>query len=447
MNTGSSFKEKVYHIKNKLKAWWIMLNNRNSCLVDGKFIAALLILYFLNSSTVDFIALAIPGFSWIIRSLTVIWLGLVIYDSREFFWELVRTFWPLIGCVVLLGIGFLTYDRAIVQQDIMQLIYFVTIVGIFFYYIRERKKDNNNRLIILLLVWALDVLLSSLHTIIRLIENPYVSRLLTAGKDVPNPEAIISYSIVYGLVLLAPFLCAQIFRTEQYQRLAWSVIAAFVFVFILLTQFTTAVLLYVLGMMLVVVSKLLRTKNGFWWVAGIIALGMILLYSLKGIVKLYIFPASINSRLNMIYDFFVAGKVDDETDLVLRLEVYAQSLKAIVFNGFLGDFLLHNAPTGQHSEILDAIGGYGIVYFAILVYFFVKMYDFYKGNISKENFRIYQMTLIIFIIMSLINTTLWSEMMIILMGILPILLIVVNNNSNSIKEALKKYTAKGRVAR
>ncbi len=433
MNKLKNLKTIAYRIIDKLKEWWIILNNRDSCLVDAKFISALLILWHLNSATVDFITF--PGANVIIRSLTVLWLVLAAYDSREFVGKVLHVFWPLVVCAVFLGIGFLTYDKALVRQDVMQMVYFVTIAVIFFYYIGERKKDNNKRITILLLAWAVDIFLSCIRSIDRLIDYPLLSRHLATGIYIYNSEGVISFSVVYGLVLLAPFLCAQIFRTQKKERLAWISATVFTFAMVVLTQFTIAILLYLLGTLIFVVYKMLRMKNGFWWILGIIVAGMIGLYSLGAIVSLNIFPSTINMRIKGLYEFLVKGSASG--DAALRLQVYLQSFKAVVFNGFLGNVILNNVASGGHSEILDAIGDYGIVYFACFVYFFVKMYRFYKQHISKENMTLYNMTLALFIVVSLINTSMWACTMLIFMGAIPVLLIVVDRNANPFESAIK----------
>ncbi len=417
---------KIKNISNKFRQW-------DNHLINIKFMIAILIVFYLNGNIVDFFEF--NGLNLIVRGLTVLWFGLILYENPKFFMKLVCIFIPIIFCGIILLWAAYVEKCAMAKGDIRQIIYLVSIAAVFLYYIDERKRYNNKRVIILLFVWLIDVILCSVYSIYRLRENPLLSRWMAAGLDIPNPEGIISYSVVYGLVILAPICFYRLLHCKKRYMLYWLLLVVLFMITLLLAQFTIAIVFVCIGIVFVAVWEMLSKKKGLYYIIGIISCIFMLLLSLDKIVSLNIFPEEINVRLQEIYNL-LNGNSGDSSDLMARLRLYTQSIKAISANYFLGAAFIGNGAVGGHSELLDMIGQYGIIYFGFFFWFLVNYYQYVRKNIKNGDIGIYNISLGIFTALSLINTTLWAATLLVFLGILPSILCVLGEHNLTFVEEM-----------
>ena len=233
-------------------------------------------------------------------------------------------------------------------------------------------------------IFNLIVLFGSVIATLKILnEYPLATRAIHGMADgitTTQTEALsrmgcAGFGFVYGFVFVSIALMVAIkrYRGAFSARLLLIASYVFVFYFILQAQFTTAILLASLGLLLI-----LSVNQNRMWITLLI--GSILL------IFLFLFYRNILNSISRISQglgaTFVSDKLKmllsaDEANRVESLARYDCYLKSI--NGFIKNPLHGSGSSGGHSQILDTfsfIGVFAVPYLFFLIDVFNKMREY-----------------------------------------------------------------------
>lgn len=226
-------------------------------------------------------------------------------------------------------------------------------------------KPNEKKNILVFIICCLT--LSSITTIIGNNIYPLASRNMasSAGKISKYMQYNIGgYGFVYSLVCFAPLMVYYIktAKTKMIRLLLLADLGIFLFC-IIQTSYSTALILYVISIPLAITAS--SKRSGAFFV--ILIFGVVFL-AMKDTIGQWLINRVSASLMEISSDLGVRAREvglfllsgDASGDMGSRLAKYTTSL-----NSFLGDPLLGalitKSPVGGHSEILDVMGGTGII--------------------------------------------------------------------------------------
>lgn len=232
------------------------------------------------------------------------------------------------------------------------------------------------------------------------------------------------YGFIYFLVLLIPILIRDIIQEKNIFKIALLVLFGFC---VIRSEYTTALLLFIVSLGVV----FLFNSKGFIQKTVIVALIVALAVNLQDLLinlstVLGEDSFAIGSRLDSLADYSDTGDVSG--DMESRQLYYFMSINVFLSNPFFGK-LFSNRIIGGHSEILDYIGGSGLLglFFLFLLIQYLRKYT----SLSKIRARdpYVKSTMVLVIILALFNTFLTPELFLAFL-IIPLL---IDNNSEDLK--------------
>lgn len=369
------------------------------------------ILYF-NSCTFEFIK-HFPFVLPIVAGCILLWGALVLKEGVTIN---VHKIIPILGYVSILGVLFLFGGQnrvSVLLTELTNTIYLMFFMSIFAIY--SNKQYKNDRAFILF-VCLVDIVISCTYSIYRLINSPNLSRLLSTGsyhttKEAISARGIVSFGVVYGLVLVLLALFFLIIQKKDNRFLNIFLILLFAGVLVL-AQFFIAVLLAGIGIVWILfVSNPNNDRKRQTRFLCLIIIAIICILSspfwLKALIDSNIFGYEINARLKELLMLFRRENLEG-TDLSARFSQYILSLSAFVSSYGMGKIAVNSVDVGFHSQWLDGFGNYG-AFFAL---YLVAIFTFRKFVIqilpNEKAKHLYKMIFAIYIIMSLTNTSTWA---------------------------------------
>ena len=247
--------------------------------------------------------------------------------------------------------------------------------------------DNSSRTIIM---WIFPfMIITSVITLTRLMENPYLSRIMTNSEDLTKElhrQCVGGYEFVFFLAMITVILMFIIFNKKQLKLTSKSWLAflmlllLFVFTVIFSNYFTAFIIILVSFFILIITKK--RNSNR---VLVVTALGILLIIQIKHIlVSLTNFLINIlgsGKTVDRIITFQsnLLGNGSGESLLTERMWTFQTSIDAFIHNPlfgvvakpieFSGSYLV---GFGQHSQILDTFSLYGLFIGLLNIYIIVQ---------------------------------------------------------------------------
>ena len=215
------------------------------------------------------------------------------------------------------------------------------------------------------------------------------------------------YGFIYFIVLFAPFIIRDIFKEFSVLKLALLFLCGFC---VLRSEYTTALLLFLVGITIVLLlylkSKIIRLLLFAVIVVAVVSMQDILNWAGTSLSDTSII---MSKRFDMMMDYNVYGEADD--DLGMRFFLYMQSLNTFIHRPLFGNLLSSTKGIlGGHSEILDFLGNSGLFGLACLI----SLISFLrrKTPISRINTKdpFIKASLILALILAFINTFLCPEL-------------------------------------
>ncbi len=405
---------------------------------DVAFLLAYIPIYILSCCTVELFK--VEGLSAVLIILGfATWLLLISAKFRNHLLDMLSWTWPGIFCVIFLVLySVLGYDCTI---DLNNMIFIIVIATIFIFYL-ENSPDNTGRGLLKLCI--ADIIIACLFSIYRLIEHPEISRYLSTGHayEYTNVDVrgVVSFGVVYGIVYAFPILIDKIVQKNTNKKFVW-LLAMIVFLLtIVLAQFTISIFLCVFSFAVYFFLKKSKNKSPLFRRVILILMSFLAVFSFEGILAIVIekelFPYEVHARLEEIYMFFNSNTIIVGSDIFSRVDKYTTSINTFFSNYMLGKAMFGNGTIGGHSEILDTLAEYGLIYFVLWVCFFKNIYNRILKILTDNDAQCFKMCVLLFVIGSFINTSLWSPTIIILVGVGPLLLINTHNETSELNEGI-----------
>lgn len=306
-------------------------------------------------------------------------------------------------------------------KNILFLLIFVTM---YIYYSPAERKTGRKFIV---WAWFLDVIISSVYTLYRLIDNPMLSRILAVGDKseylgaTVSTAGVLGYASIYGLVFAVIALYRVIKDTKGVRRIAMLLCLILFIYTVIQAQFFIALILAVLGLLVDIIWEENNAKKRYLRLLIIVPsllLGIVLLLRiLPIIVDSGVLPSNISGRLRMLYE--TSSYANDMS--MARTKVYLQSLAAIGDSCGIGLVFIGDGHAGGHSEILDLIANYGFGFAGLFGYGIWRIKRYIGKAIPAQSRRNYNIVWLMYIIMSLLNPSLWYPTTICVFLMIPLI--------------------------
>ena len=384
------------------------------------------VLYF-NSCTIGFIT-DNPIVKPIVILLWAAWLLMSILEDKEFDQNagkcllLMGAWLTILFLFSIFGMGIRITSLSVAMNNVL----FIIIFMVFFVKYSKPKYYNDRQIIVQ--CWTVDTLVSSIYSIYKLEESPYLSRYLSTGsfhlsEAAKEAKGVISFGGVYGLVMVLTALFFLYINNKE-KRTGRAILIICFLIFVFKAQFTMAIIFLMFGIVCVVFNRLPSKKRKAIILAALCLVPLFVFVPdvLSAIAKSSFFGDAVSQRLNELSQLLTGDLiVTQNTDIILRLEKYTQSIDSIKHSYGLGAIFDSSATSGGHSELLDGFASYGIIY----VLFVIATVSFYRYVVtqmrSSKAKRIYKIVFGVFILISTFNTSTWAPMMQVLFVIIPFL--------------------------
>ena len=382
------------------------------------------VLYF-NSCTFEFI----KPYSFVLPLVGVFMLAWVLFLAREGATVNVRNLLPMVAylfILVVLRFGGGLKQVPVLASDLNNTLYILYFMCVFAIYSGEQYKNDRT---LIVSVWLVDTVIACGYSIVRLINEPNLSRLLSTGSyhgtnDAVSARGIASFGVIYGLVLIVLVLFFLVLQNKE-KRFTRIVLLSLFIILLFLAQFLIAICLVAIGMIwMLFINNPKNSRNNLLRSVCFIVLGAVLLFSLPFLLKIIvdsnIFRYEINARLEELLVLFNGGDLTG-TDLFERFSQYTISLTAFVSSYGMGKIIMSDVEVGYHAEWLDGLGNYGLMFllyiFAIFAYYRLVLE---RLPIPKAK-KLYRMLFVIYVLMSVTNTSTWAPITLSLCVIVPFL--------------------------
>ncbi len=393
-------------------------------------ILAMLIIYILNCCTSEFFKVA--GFTIVLLLGSYLcWLYFASKLDRTLIYNIYYISWPLIICMILLLIFSITgLNSKHISLSFENIIYFIIFISLFLYF-GKNWDDKRNKTIVVF--WIVDTVVACIYSIYRLRLQPTLARDLSTGMgEIQNARGVIAFGVVYGMVLFIPILMWLVFSANEQKklrkrsRLIWAAVLTIMLYAIILAQFTIAIFLALLGIVLWWSYTFIRKKKSLHRIIYIVIILIFLIGIFLSLEQIFlsilewnILPFEVVKRIKELIEFFHIGRLSEGSDALLRYSLYEESFGAIFDNYLLGYCLLGRGVVGGHSEILDMIANYGISYFVLFMTSVLRIVKKISNSMFNETRGIFLISTILLLLQSIINTSFMSSIMGIYIVIIP----------------------------
>lgn len=314
--------------------------------------------------------------------------------------------------ICLVGIVFCVreyYKEGIIGVYSLLLVFFPIFLAFFLF--NKEKYELLKKLAVAVLLM---LVITGITTFTGLIVYPELARDLAAFSndnivEISTRYNIGGYDIVYCVVLAIPLYCLVIEKkvTTGIKKFLEIFIFIISLIFIVKTQYTTAMLLGIVSFGMIILIRKFDLKR-----LGILALlGLVILSVYKGEISNGLIKASysiesqsISQRLEEMGKALDGGKVTGE-DMTERGNAYGKSIEAFLEHPVLGTWISSdNIELGGHSTVLDLMAGVGLLGFLLILYTFFYIEKLMLSRVENEITRKYVgIFLVVYIILAVVN--------------------------------------------
>lgn len=360
--------------------------------------------------------------------LIILWLMLAINDDKKKFKEyflsnkkivILIYLWMIVSFVLyILQNEFMTsYEIKNIFRIAMNLLIF----GYYLYY--EDKK----KLTIFLNISLIIILMIGINTIINLIKNPNLSRILaTANPDeyYAKVKFIGSFGFAYGLVfIIFSIIGSKIFNNATKNKMIYIILVLILAITVIYEQFMIAIILLGIAICL----HIFRAYNIKRLLLSALIFSLIFALFLPSVNRILKITAenikqdAISQRLYEISDLLESNNLEKTVDLKSRVERYSWSIETFL-NDPLG--IEKGKNIGGHSEILDEYAKYGLIIASLTVAVFISYMNFIKKDIltQKNTRNMWFINEIVYLIYATINTSMFIITSMMIFFIVPLIL-------------------------
>ncbi len=382
------------------------------------------ILYF-NSCMMGFVknqTLILP----MVIFLIAVWAIIAFWERGKIEVAAVNSLAPTVAIIAflfLISVSGFGYNISSINSSLKNYVFILFFMLVFAAYSDDRYKNDRN---VIVNIWCIDTVASCVYSIYRLGKNPLLSRYMSTGSFYEAAEAAtvggtISFGGVYGLVLVSVALISFVLRRKQKKLIPILLLIVFA-ILIIEAQFMISIILLIVSIFHVLIKHRANKRQYLTRILIVFVCGLILLICLPTIidwtVETGLFGEAINERLVEIKLLLTGSQLKTSADIMIRFDKYATSVSAFWKSFCMGALCNKSVSAGGHSEILDGFANYGIMFFGF-IFAFNSFYKYILEKLSGYALRTYKTVFGIYIIMSMINTSTWAPIMLILFVIIP----------------------------
>lgn len=382
--------------------------------------SCIFVLLWINAGNFSLVVDKVPA---VIKLGTVgMWFLFTYLSGKEFIARFIKIGWPIIIFDFLLFFSKLMGHSDFYNQY-CQIYIYITILTLFYsyYFFYGKRRD----LELILTILAIDIVIVIIRTIAALLQNPLLARAISTSYSVAlsvlgteKPRGIGGYGLCYELVILTPFT-AYLFSRDNKKKAIKYAFLAMCAIFLFQAQITMAAIMFIA---IYIVSQFFFSNQGKYAflkriLIGILAI-VIIIYS-DNIIS-FIIPyagSELGNRLGELRAVIQYGG-SSTGDLATRFRLYKESLDAFASNPIWGSF--GNKPFGNHSTLFDLLAAYGILgmvgYAGLLRPQLNATYVFRK----KKMATVIVITIISYLMLSIVNISVGSEIMVAFIIIVPL---------------------------
>lgn len=316
------------------------------------------------------------------------------------------------------------------------------IIGYYFSKDNTRIKPSYSIMVILC------VIITMITTVIGCIRNPSAARILAtvSSQDsesyIYDMQNIGGYSFVYIVVLLYPILILS-YKVKRIKLPTAIVLAALMLITIVYTEYTTALLLFTITSILFFTKSNLSSRGTV--IIAISALLFLLIFS--GFIADFLrWLGNIigSEAISMRLDALAGGRSGLEQSEDNRLELYQMSINHFLNHPIFGTLFESYKVNGGHSFVLDNLASFGLLGGVLMFLMYKGVFKrFLLPYREKSGFGYVVWTFIQSIILSIVNTGMWLE---VLCLFVPILLHWIYRNETETEEAKDKTDLDSKLA-
>lgn len=377
---------------------------------------SLILIFLLAVSSLFSFFRAVPYMNQLWASFMLGWIVLTMIDSPKYIFQ-PTTYRLLVYFYVIytVGIAYATNNSAIGNRffELAQL-------PLFFIAYQKNKLIGGEKDNWLIISWVTPfVLFTSYMTIKKLLTDPWASR--ASSNTTENGLELLKigvggYHFIYFLVFVIAILLFFLFNKNQALKIQYKVIGVGILLMftinIILANYTTALFLVCLAVLMRMIGSRLTNRNLLVYSAGFIFFVIFLSIILQSVLHFMaeLFMGSSNSmRIQEVENYLFSNEIG--ISLGMRFDVFSDSIDAFFHNPFLG-ILKNNVVVsqgelsgfGNHSQILDtfALFGLGIGILQLYIYLHPLVTRIRQKN---GTFSIFSLTIILLLcILFSINT-------------------------------------------
>lgn len=331
----------------------------------------------------------IPKSNLLISIASFIWFGFSFINKKKYTIKL--KFYN----IAVLFFVFYTFIVAYISQNYVIGNRYLNFSQCFFFYLMYCFYKTNKKIILkkILKISAIMISLTSIRTFIALIYNPYISRSIKSSGEYSEElwkQGIGGYELIYMLPFISVILFFFGFITKNKCKYNLFLKIAFLFTIILIviSNYFTALLISLSGILGLLLLEILKRKN-YFLILGLSFLSINFFLLKKQIIRLildnmiyYVPNGRTKDRLIQFELEFSKGRKSELLDE--RIMVNRESIESFKNNKFFG-IIVEKIKTkdgyltgfGQHSQLLDTFALYGffigVLQIYLLVYPFIKI--------------------------------------------------------------------------
>ncbi|MBO4693994.1 MAG: hypothetical protein J5659_06375 [Clostridia bacterium] len=304
------------------------------------------------------------------------------------------------------------------------------IIGYYYFY----HKPENAYLLTIIVVFSLAV--TVITTIVGLIQFPFAARTLATISESDDPENIKyawhnigGYDFIYTSVLLYPVIILS-YKLKKIKLPVFLIIATALFALIVLSEYATALILFLLSSLLYLVGKNIGARQLL--MLGVLFF-LVIFFLWPIISNLFLWLADIfNSDVLKERLTALAGGITGlENSESKRIELYEKSIQGFLSSPIFGKMMGSEMLSGGHSFILDSLANYGIIGGAALFFAYKTIYKcFFKPFNNCKDFGFVLWAFAQAIILSIINTGMWLNVLTLFIPVLLSFIYNLNSEDN-----------------
>lgn len=201
-------------------------------------------------------------------------------------------------------------------------------------------------------------------------------------------ENIGGFVFIYELVLLVPFVVFLI-SSKKISCIAGLGMMVLFALAILKSEYTTALLTFVLSLILLFIPKITKRK------IVVFVIALVLLSYFSNVFLADVFEdlsanaesETLATRFDEIAEFLREGDASEGSNALNRIALYNKSINAFFSSNMLGTW--DGSLVGGHSFVFDTIGKFGILGLVMMFVMYRTIYKYYIGPYKEKTFYPY----------------------------------------------------------